>query len=109
VQRDADNRGPEIRYPRLRVSELPAWSAQECAIATVHQSEACLDKPNGAIAQIVSLPGAFWNVPRSEQHDGDFAISSALHAAVDCAESKHDPLSALGRQLVQGRTRRAPA
>ena len=68
-------------------SAFPAWRTQERAIAAAHQSEACLDKPNGAIAQIVRLPGAVWNTLGAEQNFGDFAIRGAVHAAVKRAQA----------------------
>lgn len=88
----------------LAGSGLAAWSSQQRAIAAAHQRKPALDKSDGSVAHIVRLPGAFGNTFGAEQRFGDLAVCAAVEPAVESAQRKHEPLSPLGRQLVQWRS-----
>src|SRR5882724_4569136 len=66
--------GGVFSAPLSEHSLLPRWSAQQCAIATPHQSEAVLDQADGQAAKIMVLPGAATDALLAEQALCDFAI-----------------------------------
>src|SRR5215831_214302 len=79
----------------------PAIS-QQVAIAPAHQREAGARQPNGAVAQLVGLPGSTGrNACASEQALRNDAIALAREAAVECTEREAEPRSALPCQPVR--------
>ena len=80
--------GGEIATPLRPGSELRAAAVgveQQRAIAAAHHTEAELDEADGAVAQIMALPGSPGDVWRGEQGGGDVAIAGVLKAGVERA------------------------
>ena len=70
--------------------------SQQVDIAALHQLEAGAGQTDGAVAQLVRLPGGTGrNACTPEQALRNYAIALASQAAVECAESEAKPVTSL--------------
>ncbi len=79
--------GGEIATPLRPSALLPPTVGveQQRAIAAAHHAEAKLYKADGAVAEVMALPGPPGDVWGVEEGVGDVAIARVLKAAVERA------------------------
>lgn len=95
-------RGSVFATPGGTLSTFGAAISQQGEIATAHQFEAGTCQTNGAVAQLVGLPGdSRWNACTPEQALRHDAIALAGQAAVQCAEREAEPQSPLPCQPLR--------
>lgn len=82
---------------------------QQSAVTAAHQGNTVSDQADGAVAQIVALPGPFGDTPGSKQALSDFAIRVAFDPGVERTQRQRQPLSPLWRQFLKRGTSWAPA
>ena len=80
-----------------------AWRSRG-AVTAAHQGNTVFDQADGAVAQIVALPGPFGDTPGTKQALGDFAIRVAFDPGVERAQRQRQPLSPLWGQFLKGGT-----
>jgi hypothetical protein len=90
-----------------RALRSAARLTKQFAIATAHQRKTGLNKPDGAVPQIVCLPGPFGDTLGTEQSLRNHTIAVAFDAAIERAQRECQPLSPLHGQLVECRASRA--
>jgi len=102
-------RGANFGTPAIKLAlSLATRLAQQGAIAAPHQGKTGFYQADGAVAQVVALPGPFGDMPGAEQALRDFAIAVAFDAAVERAQRERQSLSPLWGQFMKGRTGWAP-
>ena len=82
--------------------------AQQSAVTAAHQGNTVFDQADGAVAQIVALPGPFGDTPGAKQALCDRAVTIALDPGVERAQHKSQSLSPLWRQVMKRGTSRSP-
>ena len=89
-------RGANFGTPAIKLAlSLATRLAQQGAIAAPHQGKTGFYQADGAVAQVVALPGPFGDTPETKQSLGDFAIRVAFNFGVERTQRQRQSLSPL--------------